>query len=93
VPSSLGSDRRFERAVPEWQTCGAGFRGGPSLDMQPLLRRSWHPTPILFHRLFSGEVPRGEKMLYSGTDPETYITEYTLVYKDFAILGVGFVLW
>ena len=23
----------------------------------------------------SGEVPRGEKMLYSGTDPESYITE------------------
>ena len=30
----------------------------------------------------SGEVPRGEKMLYSGTDPESYITEYTLVYED-----------
>ena len=26
----------------------------------------------------AGEVPRGEKMLYSGTDPESYITEYTL---------------
>ena len=25
----------------------------------------------------SGEVPRGEKMLYSGTDPESYITLYT----------------
>ena len=25
----------------------------------------------------SGEVPRGEKMLYSRTDPEPYITEYT----------------
>ena len=25
------------------------------------------------------EVPRGEKMLYSGTDPASYITEYTLV--------------
>jgi hypothetical protein len=24
----------------------------------------------------SGEVSRGEKMLYSGTDPESYITEY-----------------
>ena len=29
-----------------------------------------------------GEVPRGEKMLYSGTDPESYVTEYTLVYED-----------
>ena len=28
------------------------------------------------------EVSRGEKMLYSGTDPESYITEYTLVYED-----------
>ena len=25
----------------------------------------------------SGAVSRGEKMLYSGTDPESYITEYT----------------
>ena len=31
----------------------------------------------------SGEVPRGEKMLYSGTDPESYITDYTLVYEYF----------
>ena len=30
----------------------------------------------------SGEVSRGEKMLYSGTDPESYITEYTVVYED-----------
>ena len=30
----------------------------------------------------SGEVSRGEKMLYFGTDPESYITEYTLVYED-----------
>jgi len=30
----------------------------------------------------SGEVPRGEKMLYSGTDLESYITEYTLLYDD-----------
>ena len=33
-------------------------------------------------RLASGEVPRGEKMLYSGTDPESYITEDTLVHED-----------
>jgi len=30
----------------------------------------------------AGEVPRGKNMLYSGTDPESYITEYTLVYED-----------
>ena len=29
-----------------------------------------------------GEVSRGEKMLYSRTDTESYITEYTLVYED-----------
>ena len=29
-----------------------------------------------------GEVPRGEKMVYSGSDPASYITEYTFVYKD-----------
>ena len=29
-----------------------------------------------------GEVSRGDKMLYSGTDPESYITEHTLVYED-----------
>jgi len=27
-------------------------------------------------------VSRGEKMLYSGTDPESYFTEYTLVYEE-----------
>ena len=30
----------------------------------------------------TGEVLRGEKMLYSGTNPESYITEDTLVYDD-----------
>ena len=29
-----------------------------------------------------GQVSRGEKILYPGTDPESYITEYTLVYED-----------
>jgi len=29
-----------------------------------------------------GEVSRGEKMLYSGTDPESYISEYTLAYEE-----------
>ena len=29
----------------------------------------------------SGEVLRGETMLYSGTDPESYITECALVYE------------
>ena len=32
--------------------------------------------------MVSGEISRGEKMLESGTDPESYITEYTLVYEE-----------
>jgi hypothetical protein len=32
------------------------------------------------------EVPRGEKMLWFWTDPESYITEYTLVYEEYASL-------
>ena len=30
----------------------------------------------------SGEVSRGDKMTLTGTGPESYITEYTLVYED-----------
>jgi len=33
-------------------------------------------------RTHLGEVSRGEKMLESGTDRESYITEYTLVYEE-----------
>ena len=32
--------------------------------------------------LMFGEVSRGEKIFYSGPDPESYIIEYTLVYED-----------
>ena len=32
--------------------------------------------------LFTSEVARGEKMLYAGSDPESYITEYTLICTD-----------
>jgi len=35
---------------------------------------------VLIYRL-RVEVPRGEKMLYAGTDPESNITEYALVYE------------
>ena len=31
---------------------------------------------------FNGEVSRGEKLLCSGADPESYITQDTLVYGD-----------
>jgi len=37
----------------------------------------------------SGEFPRGEKIIYSGTDPESYITEYTLVYEEYSLDGVA----
>ena len=30
----------------------------------------------------TGEVPRGEKMLYSRTDPASYIIKYTSVYEE-----------
>jgi len=36
-----------------------------------------------------GEVTRGEKMLLSGTDPESYIIEYTLVYEEKQSLCIG----
>ena len=32
--------------------------------------------------MIAGEVPQGEKMLYSATEPESYITKYTLVCED-----------
>ena len=41
-----------------------------------------------------GEVPRGEKMLYAGTDPESYITEYTCVNeKNTTCLSRGMLSW
>ena len=35
------------------------------------------------------EVPRGRKMLYSGTEPESCNTEYTSVYEDKKVSGSG----
>ena len=32
--------------------------------------------------VIAGEVPRGEKMLLFGTDPESFITEYTFAYEE-----------
>jgi len=56
---------------------GFGVRG-EGLFSDDSLRVCWflsssHPP---------GKVPRGEKMLCSGTDPESYITEHTLVYEE-----------
>jgi len=60
-----------------------------SLDSQTELGRppsseyGTHKTvKARFWPWLSGEVSRGEKMLESGTDPESYITEYTFVYED-----------
>jgi len=36
-------------------------------------------------KVTSREVPRGEKMLCSGTDPKSYITECTFLYEDYLI--------
>ena len=49
-----------------------------TLNLNPELKLATLHQVVLFERLrVSGEVPRGEKMLYSGTDPESFITEYT----------------
>jgi len=41
-----------------------------------------HPPSQVKHFDRCDEVSRGEKMSLRGTDPESYITEYTLVYED-----------
>ena len=41
---------------------------------------NWSTSP--FYLTYSGEVSRREKMTLRGTDPESYINEYTLVYED-----------
>ena len=38
---------------------------------------------------FIGEVPRGEKMLYFGTDPESYTAKYTSEDNEEPILTCG----
>ena len=45
------------------------------------MRGSAHVTDsgLVGRKEASGEVPRGEKMLYSGTNPESHMAEYTLV--------------
>ena len=40
------------------------------------------------HLIPSGEVPRGVKMLYSGTGAKSCITENTLVFKDKGVTRV-----
>ena len=43
-----------------------------------------HAGEVVQRLVECGEVSRGEKMLYSETDPESYITEYTLVYEEYS---------
>ena len=44
-----------------------------------------HPGVVILWEVqdsgLAGEVSRGEKMALRGTDPESYITEYTLVHE------------
>ena len=71
----------------------------PRLLVSPLLEASRFDAPTLTN---SGEVSRGEKIVLRGTDPESYITEYTSVYEDqtqhpepqeFVGWGSGFGVW
>ena len=61
--------------------CVVNFNGNSWLNNLRMLltglRRSFRPGPSQI-----GELSRGEKMLYSGTDPESYITEYTSIYEE-----------
>ena len=54
----------------------------PSLSRLELISdlmatKTIHPCSVIDSGVASGEVPRGEKMLQSGTDPESHITEHT----------------
>jgi len=55
---------------------------GMSETPNPQPYASLGPTSVRY-TIHCGEVSRGERMLYSGADPESYITKYTLVYKDY----------
>jgi len=63
----------------EWTACDAATSGNFHESVADLV---FLRGDLAMHIAHNGEVPRGEKMLYSGTDPESYITEYTLVYED-----------
>ena len=51
--------------------------------------------PTMIDLGFVGEVSRGEKMILRGTDPESCIIKYTLLYEDnlflviFAVIITG----
>jgi len=60
----------------------------PGILTNPALagQKPWRPLQLLpitnLAGMIDGGVSRGEKMLYSGIDPESYITEYTFVYEE-----------
>ena len=78
------AETHFSRTSPEV----------PRGDESSLIQQGSCRTALLNERIFlslrdlcrgpttSGKVPRGEMMLHSGTDPESFITEYTIVYED-----------
>ena len=69
--SRLGSSNEDERVRHIW---GLGL-DIPCFGLGP-------PFVMGVGRLRAGEVPRGEKMPSSGADPESYVTEYTLVNEE-----------
>ena len=77
--TSIGAGDRIQRSVER-----LGHRQEKVAPREPIRANSAQirqskPDPGLGYH---GEVSRGEKMLEYGTDPESYITEYTLVYQD-----------
>ena len=80
--------RRFYHSTPGFRViekkkkkgcrCQRGSGLTPAEGSAPLHAAHPHTRRLL---TLIGEVPRGEKMLFSGTDLESYITEDTLVYE------------
>ena len=83
-----GSGSRVQGSVFRVQGSGFGVRGSGCryathlAQSNPSKRSSNAGSDRLCVGWPYGEVSRGEKMLCSTTDPEWYITEYTLVYED-----------
>ena len=68
--------------------CGSRLREGRSVCLcwapsQPKGPKKGPKAVELAFVTTSGEVSRGEKMTLRGTDPESYITEHTLVYEEY----------
>jgi len=59
-------------------TLDTGLRRPSSLELSADRLRVGCRKVFFIHHIR----PRGEKMLYSGTDPDSYITKYTFVYED-----------